>query len=46
MGVALKHVAKCEKFDLPDSAVFEIVKDARGNLRKAILVLETLKMQS
>ncbi|KAF8150523.1 P-loop containing nucleoside triphosphate hydrolase protein [Mycena galopus ATCC 62051] len=33
-------------FDLPPEAAQEIIKDSGGNLRKAILVLEALKMQS
>lgn len=44
--MCLKHVAKREKFDLPDEATEEIAQDAKGNLRKALLVLEALKMQS
>jgi len=46
MGVALSHVAKKEKFDLPDEASTQIISDSAGNLRKAILILEALKMQS
>ncbi|KAF9509799.1 hypothetical protein BS47DRAFT_1373430 [Hydnum rufescens UP504] len=46
MEAALRHVAKEEKFDLPDNACEEIIKDSGGNLRKALLVLEALKMQS
>lgn len=46
MDSALRYVAKKEKFDLPDNAAVEIIKDSRGNLRKALLVLEALKMQS
>lgn len=46
MEMCLKHVAKREKFDLPDEATEEIAQDAKGNLRKALLVLEALKMQS
>ena len=46
MEVALHHVAKEEKFDLPDTACEQIIKDSGGNLRKALLVLEALKMQS
>ena len=42
----LSHVARKEKFDLPPSASLEIAQDAGGNLRKAVLVLEALKMQS
>lgn len=46
MDAALRHVASKEKFDLPDDAAKLIVKDSAGNLRKALLVLEALKMQS
>lgn len=42
----LAHVAKKVKFDLPPDAAEEIAIDSGGNLRKAILVLEALKMQS
>ncbi len=40
------HVAKKEKFHLPSEAAQEIIQDSNGNLRKALLVLEALKMQS
>ena len=46
MQTCLTHVAKKEKFDLPPEAAKEIAADASGNLRKAVLVLEALKMQS
>lgn len=46
MQTALEYVAKKERFDLPEKAAEEIINDARGNMRKAILVLEALKMQS
>lgn len=46
MQLVLDHVAKLEKFDLPDDAAKEIIEDAQGNMRKALLVLEALKMQS
>lgn len=46
MALCLANVAKREKFDLPDSAAKEIIEDANGNVRKALLVLEALKMQS
>lgn len=46
MHAVLAHVAKKEKFDLPSTAAEQIVEDANGNMRKAILVLEALKMQS
>ena len=42
----LKHVAKRVGFDLPPEAARKIVLDSEGNLRKALLVLEALKMQS
>ncbi|KAF8591055.1 P-loop containing nucleoside triphosphate hydrolase protein [Ramaria rubella] len=46
METVLAYVAKKEKFDLPPEAAAEIIKDSNGNMRKAILVLEALKMQS
>ncbi|KZT18130.1 P-loop containing nucleoside triphosphate hydrolase protein [Neolentinus lepideus HHB14362 ss-1] len=46
MQHALEYVAKREKFDLPPEASQQIVDDSNGNLRKAMLVLEALKMQS
>lgn len=42
----LRHVAKREKFHLPEEVSSEIVRNADGNARKAILVLETLRVQS
>lgn len=42
----LQLVAKRAGFDLPPEAGDRIVEDSGGNLRKAILVLEALKMQS
>ena len=42
----LQLVAKRAGFDLPPEAGNKIVDDSGGNLRKAILVLEALKMQS
>ena len=42
----LQLVAKRAGFDLPPEAGDKIVEDSCGNLRKAILVLEALKMQS
>ncbi|KDR75995.1 hypothetical protein GALMADRAFT_139757 [Galerina marginata CBS 339.88] len=42
----LQFVAKRAGFDLPPEAGEKIVEDSNGNLRKAILVLEALKMQS
>lgn len=46
MQKCLEYVAKKEKFDLPPESAQEIVGDANGNLRKALLVFETLKMQA
>jgi len=46
MRTCLNHVAKKERFTLPDEAANQIIDDAKGNLRKAILVLEALKVQS
>lgn len=46
MNACLQYVAKMEKFDLPPDTAQEIVVDSGGNLRKALLVLEALKMQS
>ncbi|TFK27532.1 P-loop containing nucleoside triphosphate hydrolase protein [Coprinopsis marcescibilis] len=46
MTNVLGYVAKRAGFDLPSEAADEIVNDSGGNLRKAILVLEALKMQS
>lgn len=46
MEVVLNHVAKRATFTLPPEVTKKIVDDSGGNLRKAILVLEALKMQS
>jgi replication factor C subunit 3/5 len=46
MQTVLSYVAKRAYFDLPPEAAQEIINDSGGNLRKAILVLEALKMQS
>ncbi|PWZ00923.1 putative RFC5-DNA replication factor C, 40 kd subunit [Testicularia cyperi] len=46
IGTVLSHVAKKEKFSLPESVIQSICTDCQGNLRKAILVLEALRMQS
>ncbi|KLO17136.1 P-loop containing nucleoside triphosphate hydrolase protein [Schizopora paradoxa] len=46
MEDCLMYVAKKEKFHLPSEAAQEIIQDSNGNLRKALLVLEALKMQS
>lgn len=42
----LEFVARRAGFDLPPEAGMKIVDDCGGNMRKAILVLEALKMQS
>ncbi|KAJ3480553.1 hypothetical protein NLI96_g8269 [Meripilus lineatus] len=42
----MKHVAKQERFGLEDEAAKEIAEDSNGNLRKALLVFEALRMQS
>ena len=46
MGKVLRHVAKREKFNLPTEIEQGVVREAGGNLRKALLVLEALKTQS
>ena len=46
MQACLQYVEKKEKFDLPPDSAKEIVDDSNGNLRKALLVLEALKMLS
>lgn len=46
MVTVLTYVAKRVGFDLPPEAADKIVEDSEGNMRKAILVLEALKMQS
>lgn len=46
MQVVLSYVSKRAGFDLPPEAADKIIQDSGGNLRKAILVLEALKMQS
>ncbi|KAI0951205.1 hypothetical protein AcW1_008307 [Taiwanofungus camphoratus] len=46
MEEVLRYVGKKEGFDVPDKIAGDIVEDANGNLRKAVLVLEALKMQS
>ncbi|KIS71002.1 putative DNA replication factor C subunit protein [Mycosarcoma maydis] len=42
----LNHVAKKERFNIPDAVQTQICDDCNGNLRKAMLVLEALRMQS
>lgn len=46
MQTVLQHVSKRAGFTLPPEAADKIIEDSGGNLRKAILVLEALKMQS
>lgn len=46
MQMVMEHVAKKLKFDLPPEASLQIAEDAAGNMRKALLVFEALKMQS
>lgn len=46
MQTVMEHVAKKLKFDLPPEASLQIAEDAGGNMRKALLVFEALKMQS
>ncbi|KAG6882829.1 hypothetical protein C0992_010566 [Termitomyces sp. T32_za158] len=46
MEVVLNYVAKRAPFTLPPEVGRKIIEDSGGNLRKAILVLEALKMQS
>ncbi|KZP00493.1 P-loop containing nucleoside triphosphate hydrolase protein [Calocera viscosa TUFC12733] len=45
MESVLAYVAKKERFDLPPEVASGIVAEATGNLRRALLVLEALKMQ-
>ena len=45
MGKILRHVAKKEHFHLPDPASTAIIESSNGNLRKALLVFEALRMQ-
>ncbi|TIB72211.1 DNA clamp loader, partial [Wallemia mellicola] len=46
MTIVLNHVAKKERFQIPDDVAQQIGKEATGNLRKALLVLEAMRMQS
>ena len=46
MQTVMQYVSKRAGFDLPTEAADQIIDDSAGNLRKAILVLEALKMQS
>lgn len=45
MITVLQHVAKKERFKLPDEVAKSLTRDADGNVRKAVLMLEALKMQ-
>ena len=45
MRTVLDYVGKREGFAIPDDTARLIAEDANGNVRKAILVLEALKMQ-
>lgn len=46
MHVVLNYVAKKKQFILPDEVAQSIITDANGNMRKALLVFEALKMQN
>lgn len=46
MQAVMQHVSKRAGFSLPEDAADKIIDDSGGNMRKAILVLEALKMQS
>ncbi|KAF5340887.1 hypothetical protein D9758_012175 [Tetrapyrgos nigripes] len=46
MQQVLQYVSRRVGFDLPPEAADKIIDDSNGNLRKAILCLEALKMQS
>ena len=41
----LKHVAKKERLSLPDESALSIMHEANGNMRKALLIFEALRMQ-
>uniref|UniRef100_A0A0W0EUW6 Replication factor C C-terminal domain-containing protein n=1 Tax=Moniliophthora roreri TaxID=221103 RepID=A0A0W0EUW6_MONRR len=45
MQTVMQHVSKRAGFDLPPEVADKIIDDSAGNLRKAILCLEALKMQ-
>ena len=45
MHVVLQYVAKRVGIDLPPDVAERIIQDSGGNLRKAILAFEALKMQ-
>ncbi|KAF9267965.1 P-loop containing nucleoside triphosphate hydrolase protein [Marasmius fiardii PR-910] len=46
MQKVMQHVSKRAGFDLPPEVADRIIEDSDGNLRRAILCLEALKMQS
>jgi replication factor C subunit 3/5 len=46
MTAVLNSVADRESFQLPEEAAKQVIEDSNGNLRKALLVMEALKMQS
>jgi replication factor C subunit 3/5 len=45
MMKVLKHVAKKERISLPEETALSIMQEANGNMRKALLVFEALRMQ-
>lgn len=45
MTKVLKFVAKKEKINLPEETANSIIEEAKGNMRKALLVFEALRMQ-
>jgi replication factor C subunit 3/5 len=45
MTKVLKFVAKKEKINLPEETANSIILEAKGNMRKALLVFEALRMQ-
>ena len=45
MTRVLQHVAKKERFHIPDPALDSILQSTNGNLRKALLVFEAMRMQ-
>ena len=45
MSTVLHHVAKRERIPLPDPARDSIINSSDGNLRKALLVFEAMRMQ-
>ena len=45
MQTVLDFVARREGFAIPEDTATLIATDANGNMRKALLVLEALKMQ-